>query len=89
MIRNLCGHGVGRSLHEDPRTLLNYYEPRDRRRFSEGMVLTVEPFLSTSADRALEADDGWTLRTADRSLAAQYEHTVVVTGRGVELLTVL
>lgn len=89
VIRNLCGHGVGRSLHEDPRTLLNYYEPRDRRRFEEGMVLTVEPFLSTSADRALEGDDGWTLRTADGSLAAQYEHTVVVTHEGVELLTAL
>ncbi|HJO05595.1 MAG TPA: type I methionyl aminopeptidase [Acidobacteriota bacterium] len=89
VIRNLCGHGVGRSLHEDPRTLLNYYEPRDRRRFNEGMVLTVEPFLSASADRALEGDDGWTLRTADGSLAAQYEHTVVVTRKGVERLTAL
>ena len=89
VIRNLCGHGVGRSLHEDPRTLLNYYEPLDRRRFSEGLVLTVEPFLSVSADRALECDDGWTLRTADGSVAAQYEHTVVVTHNGAERLTVL
>ncbi len=89
VIRNLCGHGVGRSLHEDPRTLLNYYDPRDRRRFSDGLVLTIEPFLSTSADRALESDDGWTLRTNDGSLAAQYEHTVVVTRDGVELLTAL
>ena len=89
VIRNLCGHGIGRSLHEDPRTLLNYYDPRDRRRFSDGLVLTVEPFLSTSADRALESDDGWTLRTDDGSLAAQYEHTVVVTRDGAELLTAL
>lgn len=89
VIRNLCGHGVGRSIHEDPRTLLNYYEPRDRRRFSEGMVLTVEPFLSISSNRAVQDDDGWTLRTGDGSLAAQFEHTVVVTRTGAELLTAL
>ena len=89
VIRNLCGHGVGRSIHEDPRTLLNYYEPCDRRRFSEGLVLTVEPFLSISANRAVQGDDGWTLRTSDGSLAAQYEHTVLVTRTGAELLTAL
>ena len=80
---------MGRSIHEDPRTLLNYYEPRDRRRFSEGLVLTVEPFLSISSNRAVQDDDGWTLRTGDGSLAAQFEHTVVVTRTGAELLTAL
>jgi methionyl aminopeptidase len=87
VVRNLCGHGVGRSLHEDPRAVLNYYEPSDRRRFVLGQVLTIEPFLSYDSDRAIEGEDGWTLSTAAGGLAAQFEHTIVVTGDGPLILT--
>ena len=87
IVRNLCGHGVGGGLHEEPRAVLNYYEPADRRRFAEGQVLTIEPFLSTNSDRAVESDDGWTLCTAAGGLAAQFEHTLVVTQDGAEILT--
>ncbi len=78
-LRNLTGHGVGRHIHEPPQSILNYYEPRDRRRLEDGMVITLEPFLSTGAAFAVEAEDGWTLKTADGSLTAQFEHTLVVT----------
>jgi methionyl aminopeptidase len=87
VVKNLCGHGVGGGLHEEPRAILNYYESADRRRFVEGQVMTVEPFLSTNSDRAIEGEDGWTLRTALGGLVAQFEHTVVVTADGVEVLT--
>ncbi|NKB89571.1 MAG: type I methionyl aminopeptidase [Acidobacteria bacterium] len=87
VVRNLCGHGVGGGLHEEPRAILNYYEAGDRRRFAEGQVITVEPFLSTNSDRAIEGDDGWTLRTSLGGLVAQFEHTVVVAKNGVEILT--
>jgi methionyl aminopeptidase len=87
VVRNLCGHGVGGGLHEDPRAVLNYYEPADRRRFTAGQVLTIEPFLSTNSDRAVEAADGWTLCSAAGGLVAQFEHTVVVTADGPEILT--
>ncbi len=87
VVRNLCGHGVGGGLHEEPRAVLNYYEPADRRRFTAGQVLTIEPFLSVDSDRAIESDDGWTLCTAAGGLAAQFEHTIVVTDSGAEILT--
>ncbi len=87
IVRNLCGHGVGGGLHEEPRAVLNYYEPADRRRFTAGQVLTIEPFLSTNSDRAVESDDGWTLCTAAGGLAAQFEHTIVVTADGAQILT--
>jgi len=87
VVRNLCGHGVGGGLHEEPRAVLNYYEPSDRRRFSAGQVLTIEPFLSIDSDRAVESGDGWTLCTAAGGLAAQFEHTIVVTAEGAEILT--
>jgi hypothetical protein len=56
-----------------------YYDPRDRRRLTEGMVITIEPFLSTRATYVLEDRDGWTLKTPDGSLSCQYEHTIVIT----------
>lgn len=87
VIRNLCGHGVGRALHEEPHQVLNFDTPAERRRFVAGQVLTVEPFLSTGTDRVVEADDGWTLRTPDGSLVAQYEHTIIVTREEPILVT--
>jgi methionyl aminopeptidase len=78
VIRNLPGHGIGHKLHEQP-TVLNFYHPEMTQKLTEGLVITVEPFLSLSADHIVDGDDGWALLTADGSLAAQYEHTIVVT----------
>ena len=81
VIRNLCGHGLGRSLHEYPTEVCGYYDRSDRRRLTSGLVIAIEPFLSTGATMVRTADDGWTEKTPDGSLTAQYEHTVVVTKR--------
>jgi methionyl aminopeptidase len=85
VIRNLYGHGIGHGLHEDP-SIPNF---DDRQRFvlREGMVLAVEPFLSVSANFVVDDDDGWTLRTSDGSLVAQFEHTMVVTAGAPLVLT--
>jgi methionyl aminopeptidase len=84
IIKNLAGHGVGRGLHEQPSMVLNYSSAREKRKLTEGLVLTIEPFLSTGADFVAEAKDGWTLKTPDGSLLAQYEHTIIITkGRPV------
>ena len=87
VIRNLCSHGVGRWLHEEPRQIANYYDRRDRRRFKEGMVVALETFMSLSSDWVAEAEDGWALKTQDGSLAAQYEHTIVVRPEGPLIVT--
>ena len=84
-IRNLAGHGVGRDLHEEPVNIVSYYEARDNRRLSEGMVVAIEPFLSTHCMSAEQAADGWTLLTSPGNLSAQYEHTAVIT-RGKPLI---
>ena len=78
VIGNLCGHGVGASLHEGP-SVPSIERMADDVTLWEGLVLAIEPFLSTGADVAVEDADGWTLRTPDGSLSAQFEHTVVVT----------
>lgn len=79
VIRNLCGHGVGRKLHEYPGHIRNFHFPLDRRRLTKGLVIAIETFLSNGAEYVVAAGDGWTLKTPDGSLAAQCEHTVVVT----------
>jgi methionine aminopeptidase len=79
LVRNLASHGVGRSLHDDPREIPTWYEPRDRRVIPEGLVFTIEPFLSLGADWVEELDDGWTLRPPQRQATVQYEHTLVAT----------
>jgi methionyl aminopeptidase len=78
VIRDLPGHGIGRSLHEAP-SVPGFYNKRANQRIKEGMVFTIEPFLSTRARHVVTGDDGWTLKTPDGSLTAQYEHTVVIT----------
>jgi methionyl aminopeptidase len=87
LIRNLASHGVGRSLHEDPGSIPTWHEPSDRRRIADGMVFTIEPFLSTGAEWARESDDGWTLFTNSGVQTVQYEHTPVATRQGAEVLT--
>lgn len=79
IIRNLCGHGVGRALHEEPGHIPGYFDAQDRRVLRTGMVITIEPFLSTKTIIAEQADDGWTLFGPPGTRSAQYEHTLVIT----------
>ncbi len=79
VIMNLCSHGIGRSLHETPNDILPYYNKDDKRVLKEGMVITIEPFLSTGAEYAVESPDGWTLSVPDNSFCAQHEHTIIIT----------
>jgi methionyl aminopeptidase len=79
VIYDLTGHGIGRRLHENPKEILNFYNPSDSRILHEGLVLAIEPFLTTGIGRVVEEKDGWALRTMDRAIAAQFEHTIVVT----------
>jgi len=78
VLRNLCGHGVGRFIHEDP-SIPNTFNRHDRTLLSEGLVITIEPFLTTGATVAVEDSDGWTLRSPDGSWGAQFEHTLIIT----------
>jgi methionyl aminopeptidase len=77
VVRDLCGHGVGRHIHEAPS--IPNVALRSRERLWEGLVMTIEPFLTTRATRVVEDEDGWTLRTPDGSRGAQYEHTMIIT----------
>jgi len=88
IIKNLAGHGVGRTLHEEPDSIAGYFEPRDTRELKEGMVIAIEPFLSTKSTFVQEAEDGWTLVGAEGNLSAQYEHTLIVTRGAPIVLTV-
>ena len=81
IIENLGSHGVGRALHEAPEHIPGYFDPTDRRTLREGMVITIEPFLSTKSRAVTEASDGWTLVGARGNLSAQYEHTMIITQR--------
>ncbi len=78
IIRDLPGHGVGRKLHEAP-SVPSFFNRRASEKLVEGMVITIEPFVSTRANRIYTEDDGWTLKTTDGSPAAQFEHTVIIT----------
>jgi len=88
VIENLCSHGVGRSLHEEPGQIPGYYDRTDRRVLKEGMVITIEPFLSTRSRIVNEADDGWTLKGVPGNLSAQYEHTMIITRGAPMIVTV-
>ncbi|ARN22267.1 type I methionyl aminopeptidase [Piscinibacter gummiphilus] len=79
VIENLGSHGVGRALHEEPEHIAGYFDPSDRRVLHEGMVITIEPFLSTKSRVVNEAADGWTLVGVPGNLSAQYEHTMIIT----------
>ena len=87
IIKNLCGHGVGRGLHEEPKEIPGYYVAQDKRMLREGMVIAVEPFLSTRSQEVTETEDGWTLSGGAGSLSAQFEHTMVITKGKPILLT--
>jgi len=87
VIYDLTGHGIGRKLHEEPKEILNFYNPKDQRILHEGLVLAVEPFLTTGIGRIVEMSDGWSLRTSDNAIAAQFEHTIIVTKNEPIILT--
>jgi len=87
LIRNLASHGVGRSLHEYPEEVATWPTRGDRRRMHKGLVLTVEPFLSTGGLWADAGADGWTLYSRPHAPVVQYEHTVVATERAAIIVT--
>ncbi len=87
LVQNLASHGVGRSLHDEPSQIPTWYEPKDKRRIPEGLVFTIEPFLSLGADWVEERDDGWSLYPPLGQPTVQYEHTLVATKRGPLILT--
>ncbi|AWN34581.1 type I methionyl aminopeptidase [Methylobacterium radiodurans] len=88
LVRNLASHGVGLSLHEEPKEIATWPDASERRIMREGLVFTVEPFLSLGADFAEDGGDPWTLYSRPRAPTVQYEHTVVATRNGPLVLTV-
>ncbi len=88
VIYDLTGHGIGHQLHEEPTQVFNYYKSKDRRILNEGLVLAIEPFLTTGKGHIIEESDGWSLRTIDRTIAAQFEHTIIVTKDEPIILTI-
>lgn len=87
LITNLASHGVGRSLHEEPTELSTWPDPEEDRIMQEGLVFTVEPFLSLGGQFADDGDDAWTLYSEPRAPTVQFEHTVVATRNGPLILT--
>lgn len=87
IIKNLAGHGIGRSLHEEPHDILCYYDRDNKTRFQKNSVVAVETFISTKAYYAHDKGDGWTLVTRDKSLVAQHEHTILITDASPVILT--
>lgn len=86
VIRELCGHGIGRTIHEAPR-VPNYADPSANQILTEGLVITVEPIIAAGRGESVMADDGWTVVTADHRPSAHYEHTLVITKGSPILLT--
>ncbi|EJL57185.1 MULTISPECIES: type I methionyl aminopeptidase [unclassified Rhizobium] len=87
LVANLASHGIGRSLHEEPAELSTWPDPSEKRMITEGLVFTVEPFLSLGATWAEGGDDAWTLYGEPEAPTVQYEHTVVATRNGPLILT--
>ena len=86
VVREYCGHGIGRGFHEDPQ-VLHYGRRGTGMRLEEGMAITVEPMVNAGSRHVRLLNDGWTVVTKDHSLSAQWEHTVLVTADGFEVLT--
>jgi len=89
IIRNLCSHGVGKTLHAFPTNILNYYDPEEALVLREGMVIAWEPYISSGACRAIQQEGDWNLTTHNKSVVAQFEHTVLVTDGLPEILTLV
>jgi methionyl aminopeptidase len=86
VVREYCGHGIGREMHEDPQ-VLHWGKPRTGLVLQEGMVFTIEPMINQGRHAVRTEEDGWTVVTDDGQLSAQFEHTVAVTRNGVRVLT--
>jgi methionyl aminopeptidase len=86
IVRDLVGHGVGHELHEDP-NIPNYGQKNTGPMLKSGMTIAIEPMATLGSDKIVEDDDGWTIRTADGSMSAHFEHTVLITDEGYEILT--
>src|SRR5450830_1231953 len=86
VVREYCGHGIGRAFHEEPQ-VLHYGKPGTLEQLKAGMTITIEPMLNAGRKEIKELGDGWTIVTKDHSLSAQWEHTVLVTETGFEVLT--
>ena len=86
VVRDYCGHGIGRVYHEEPQ-VLHYGRPNTGLLLKEGMTFTVEPMINIGQEDVIQLDDGWTVMTRDGSLSAQWEHMIVVTRNGYEILT--
>jgi len=87
VVREFCGHGIGTVFHEEPQ-VMHYGRPGTLEKLEAGMIFTVEPMINAGRREIREMGDGWTIKTKDRSLSAQWEHTVLVTETGYEVLTV-
>lgn len=88
VVREYCGHGIGRVFHEDPQ-VLHYGRPDTGEKLVPGMVFTIEPMVNLGRRETRLMPDGWTVITKDRSLSAQWEHTIAVTEEGFDVLTKL
>src|SRR5579859_7147168 len=86
VIRELGGHGIGRTIHEAP-SVPNFKDPSVTQRLTDGLVITVEPIIAAGSGKPVDSGDGWTVKTADGSLSAHYEHTLVITDAAPILLT--
>jgi methionyl aminopeptidase len=86
VVREFCGHGIGRRFHEEPQ-VLHYGRPQTGLKLQPGMIFTVEPMINAGKAGIRQLADGWTIVTKDHSLSAQWEHTVLVTESGFEILT--
>ena len=86
VVRDFCGHGIGRLFHEEP-SVLHYGRKNDGLKLKEGMVFTIEPMINAGAYQTKVLNDGWTAVTKDKSLSAQFEHTVGITNNGCEIFT--
>jgi len=89
IVRNLCSHGLGKSLHAHPGNILNYYDPEQDLCLEQGMVVALEPYLSTQACMARKTADEWSYTTHNKSHVAQFEHSILITESGAEVLTSL
>lgn len=88
IVRDLVGHGVGHELHEEP-NIPNYGKPQTGMVLKEGMTIAIEPMATMGTDSVHTAGDGWTIRTNDGSLSAHFEHTILITKKGYEILTIM
>ena len=86
VVREYCGHGIGRIFHEEPQ-VLHYGKPKSGMKLETGMTLTVEPMVNAGKRHVRLLPDGWTVVTKDHSLSAQWEHTILITNNGYEILT--